>query len=136
MTMPEGDVFTPIPMHLANPEALAPYVSQGHARRKALRVRTLVLTADNPTQDLLPQSEARCEAWLIQCGDNDVVISHSKSQAASASNLVAALPNPSGALIIKTFPSPVPVPTNDRTFVTAQAYPTRVTVVEVVYAPD
>jgi hypothetical protein len=72
----------------------------------------------------------------MQCGDNDIVISHSGAQAKAAVNQVATLPNPSGALIIKTCLFPVPVPTNDRTWVTAQAFPTRVSVVEVVYADD
>lgn len=134
MTTPEGDVYTPIPVHIANPEALAPGPSPH--RRKAIRTRTLILTADNPVQDLLPQSENRCEAYVLQCGDNDIIIAHSGTQAKAASNQVATPPNPSGALVVKTFLFPVPVPTNDRAWVTSPAFPTRVSVIEVVYAPD
>lgn len=133
MTMPEGDVYTPIPVHISNTSDLAPAIRN---RRKAFRTRTIVLTAADPVQDLLPQSEARCEAWVLQCGDNDIVISHSGSQAKATSNTVATLPNPSGALILKTVLFPVPIPTNDRMWVTAQAFPTRVTVLEVIYASD
>lgn len=129
-----GDVFAPVPMYLTNPEDLKS--GPPAYRRKALRTRTLILTTDNPIQDLLPQSEARCEAWLIQCGDNDVIVCHTKSQASAPSNQVATPPNPSGALIVKGIAFPVPITTNDRTWVTAAAFPTRVSVVEVVYASD
>jgi hypothetical protein len=134
MSLPDGDVFTPVPVHISNAHEMVP--GPARARRKALRVRTIVLTVSDPVQDLLPQSEARCEAWVLQCGDNDIVVSHSGTQAKSQSNSVATLPNPSGALILKTILVPVPVPTNDRVWVTAQAFPTRVSVIEAVYAPD
>lgn len=130
---PEGDVYTPIPVTVANAHELAPVTK---TRRKAIRTRTLILTADNPVQDLLPQAEERCEAYVLQCGDNDIVIAHSGTQAKAASNAVATPPNPSGALIIKTCLFPVPVPTNDRVWVTSPAFPTRVSVIEVLYAPD
>lgn len=131
---PDGDVYTPIPVHVSNAADLAPALPR--ARRKALRTRTIILTADNPVVDLLPQSEARCDAWVLQCGDNDIVVSHSGTQAKASANSVATLPNPSGALIIKTCLFPIPIPTNDRAWVTAQAFPTRVSVVEVIYAND
>lgn len=129
----EGDVYTPVPVHVSNAADLVPVT---RTRRKAVRTRTIVLTATDPVQDLLPQSEGRCEAWVFQCGDNDIVISHSGTQAKATANTVATLPNPSGTLVVKTFLSPVPVPSNDRTWVTAQAFPTRVSVLEVIYAPD
>jgi hypothetical protein len=131
--VPEGDVFTPIPVHISNAHDLTP---KSVTRRKAVRTRTIVLTAGDPVQDLLPQSEARCEAWVLQCGDNDIVVAHSGNTAKAQSNTVATLPNPSGALILKTVLVPVPVPTNDRVWVTAQAFPTRVSVIEVIYAAD
>lgn len=134
MSFPEGDVYTPVPVHVANSADLLP--GPVPQRRKALRTRTLVLTVSDPIQDLLGQGENRCEAWVLQCGDNDIVVSHSGTQAKSPSNAVATLPNPSGALIIKTCLFPIPVPTNDRVWVTAQAFPTRVTVIEIDYAPS
>jgi hypothetical protein len=131
---PEGDTYTPIPVHVENAHELVS--APAKTRRKAMRTRTIILTADNPVVDLLPQSEERCEAYVLQCGDNDIIVAHSGTQAKATSNTVATPPNPSGALIVKTCLFPIPLPTNDRVWVTSPAFPTRVTVLEFIYASD
>ena len=117
------DTYEPIPVILHNPEALRPAALTG------ITLATIVLTAQDPVQQLLPLDPLRDSAHVLQGGDQDIVICHSKADAQAASNSTASLPNPTGALILKTFLHPVPLPTTARVLVTAQAFPARVSVI-------
>jgi hypothetical protein len=133
MTSPTGhgypvshaDDIVPVPVTVHNfPPATPAYGVPDHAT-----CTTLLLTAQDPVQQLAPEDPLGCEVTIIQPGDNDIVVCHSKGEAQSVSNTIAALPNPSGAIIPKTYPAPVQIRTKSRLLVTAQAFPTRVSVI-------
>lgn len=108
---PAGDLM-PVPVHVVSGALLAAPKRELH-RTEYL---TVVLTADDPVQQLLPQSPNRVCAWL-QALDNDVVIGKDTSQAGAATNTVASNPRPSGAVIPKANTAPYPLDSNDVVYV-------------------
>src|ERR1035441_10554137 len=67
--------ITPVPVHVKSSDvSLTPVVPP--ARRKASTFHTVLLSLTNPIQDLLSQQADRCEAYVIQYGDADIVICH------------------------------------------------------------
>ena len=90
--------------------------------------KTVVLTATNSYDQILPQDKGRLYA-LIQVFDNQAVLCYSEAQADNAANAVSTLPNPDGTLC----PTGVVIPVrcSNAVWVTAAAYPTRVSVLAV-----
>ena len=88
---------------------------------------TVVLTADDPVQQLLPRGETR-EYALVQVLDNDAVITVSKGEGQAPANTGdTTLAAPNGAII----PTGVVVPlrcTNE-VWAAAATYPTRISVI-------
>lgn len=111
-------------------------------RRKAVTLRTVLLSSTNPFQNLLGHSPRRCEAWVVQYGDADFVISHSENQAVTVSQAADYSKGADGTLIPKLLAAPVPVSTTDEVWVSgnstdlAAAKIIRVGVIEVLDAED
>jgi hypothetical protein len=112
--------ITPVPVHVKSSDvSLTPVVPP--ARRKASTFHTVLLSLTNPIQDLLSQQADRCEAYVIQYGDADIVICHSQADANRVSGDPDYSKGVAGAIIAKGFMMPVPVRTTDRVFVTANS---------------
>lgn len=91
--------------------------------------RTFVLTTDNPYKQILTLDLLRVKATLVTL-DHDVVLSSSRGQAMSPSNVVANFPTPDGAVLSwqAGFPVPVTLETVGEVWATANTYPSRVAV--------
>lgn len=139
-TMPKLSDIIPVPVHImgTNVPAAAPVP----VRRKATALHTIFLSNANPIQDLLSQQADRCEAWVIQYGDADVVICHSQADANRVSQDASYAQGVSGTVIPKGILAPVPCHTTDRVFVTANSTDlggvkvAKIGVIEILYAKD
>jgi hypothetical protein len=128
----------PVPVHVVSQPAPVP----SPPRRRAVTLRTVLLSAVNPVQPLLGHNPSRCEAYAIQYGDADFVISHSENQAIKVSVTADYSQGADGTLIPKLMNAPIPVSTTDDVWVSANstylaaAAVLRVGVIEVMYAND
>lgn len=123
---PAGDL-TPVPVVLHS-VAEGVSLSAPAAPRKYQCVavpRTLVLTSDEPAQQLLRPDPDLDFAWVF-CFTNNVVLSKSKGDAQASGNTAATITRPNGSLI----PSGVMVPieTTSELWVSTGTYPTMVSV--------
>ena len=133
----------PIPVRL-HPDDLAALQQQAPPgpRRQAATLRTVLLNATNPVQNLLGHSPNRCEAWILQYGDADFVISHSENQAVTVNQAADYSKGADGTLIPKATVAPVPVCTTDDVWVTGNSTDLagvkiiRVGVIDITYARD
>ena len=110
--MTEHIDMEPIPVHVTGMAAeisLAPAAPP--RRRRRTEYLTVVLTADEPQQVILPASGARVGA-LVQALDNDIVLGGDLSKVQAKNNLVASTPYPSGTLVPKANTRPWPVDDN------------------------
>jgi len=84
----------PIAARVAPPPEVAP------APRKRYRstYQTIVLTADDPVQLILPDSDLRVIAYVVTL-DNDIVLSNNFGDAQSALNVKSGTPFPIGCLV-------------------------------------
>lgn len=115
--------------------AKAPHQNAPHRReRLAIATHTVTLTAANPIQNLVNHEPNRCKLQLI-VPDNPVVVCDSYGQACDQANQTAGLLNPNGGLLPVSAYA-YELPTTDLLYVTAAAYPARVTVLNYSYAPD
>jgi hypothetical protein len=85
----QQETYEPIPVVIHNPEAIAPRAVPASGEPEEVTCATLVLTAQDPVQQLLPVDPQRAEAIVLQPGDNDIVIAHSKGEAQAVSNSAA-----------------------------------------------
>lgn len=101
--------YEPVKVHVASAD---PGVQLGAAKASPGTCRavyqTVVLTANDPVQDILPADPDR-EVAYVQALDNDIVIASTKGVAGSAVNTVASAPNPDGTLVPKINTAPWPV---------------------------
>lgn len=104
--------MTPVPVELtAAAIASIGQAASGPRRRRSRRVvyRTVVLTADDPTQEILPASSSRVCAYL-QALDNDVMLGPDDATVRAKGNTAAAPQlNPSGATLPKANTAPWPI---------------------------
>lgn len=127
------DGMDPVPVHLAgvDPEAIAaaiggaaPRSSSPPRRRRALRTNTYTLTAANPTQLLLPQSDNRLEAWVTSATEASppvIYIAPNQAGAQAAGG--------GSAQIVGSDTTPVPLNTTDQVWVSAlTGYPVTVSI--------
>lgn len=126
-----AEVVEAVAVHVRNVDELGRAVRPARAAGEPEQVTctTLILTATDPVQQLAPIDPLRRDCIVMQAGDNDIIICASKGEAQAGSNSTALLPNPSGALMLKTVLAPLSIRTQGRLFVTAQAFPTRVSVI-------
>jgi hypothetical protein len=86
----------PVQVHVVadstKPAATAP------ATRRRTVPRTIVLTANDPVQVILPDSDRRRCAYILPI-DNPIVLGHSQGEAGAAANTAANTPFPSGAYL-------------------------------------
>lgn len=113
----------PIPVVLADAVITSDIIPQH------LTCYTVVLTSDEPMQQILPQDPLRYHAEVCSI-DNPVVLCHSLQQAKDDRNVEASLPNPNGFLLNAAggYPFPMPVHTIAPVWATAAAYPSRIAV--------
>jgi hypothetical protein len=92
-------------------------------KRRAATMTTVIISAANPVQKLLPMSPQRCYAYAINYTDADIVICHSEGHASNVSRLADFTEQVDGTLIPKTVGTPIPIPldTTDDLWVTANA---------------
>jgi hypothetical protein len=132
------DEIQPVPVHVVS----TPDPKPTKPRRKAATLRTILLNVTNPVQPLLGHSPNRCEAFVIQYGDADFVISHSENQASMVNSKPDYSQGADGTLIPKGILAPVPLDTTDDIWVTATStYLTgsavlRVGVIDITWADD
>jgi hypothetical protein len=112
-------------------------------RRRAATLTTILISASNPVQKLLPMSPHRCQAFAINYTDADIVICSSESVAVRVSQLADFTEQVDGTLVPKTVGSAMPVPldTTDDLWVTSNstaiaAAIIRVGVLDYVYAEN
>lgn len=124
---PPGDT-QPVPVHVTG---------AAKSRRKLTRFETYVLTASDPAQCILPESEDRICAY-VQAIDNDIVLGPTKGVVAAAVNIVVNVPSPNGAYIPKANTVPYPVEGTNAVYagITTSAANSRVAVVETYYAEE
>lgn len=82
------------------------------ARKRAVTMQTVLLSATNPVQQLLNENPSRREAWIIPSGDGEFLLSRSETQANHNSTLANnASGTPEGVFVPKpTTPLAVPIP--------------------------
>ncbi len=114
--------MVPIPVTVCEPVVSVPTVAQH------ISFHTVALADGDAYRQLLPLDALRVSA-LVQAFDQDVVLTNSRSQAQSAANTVANLPNPDGAILPKANTSPTLLTTVAEVWVTAQTLPARVSVI-------
>jgi hypothetical protein len=129
--------LSPIPVHVVS----QPAAEKSKPRRKAVSLHSIQLNVTNPVQQLLGKSPNRCEAYVIQHGDKDIVLCESESDAIQVSQAADYSRNAAGTIIPKTFTGVVPCSTTDLVWVTANstdiaAGPILVGIVEITYAED
>ena len=117
--------YPPVRVHVVTDTTKGP---APHAGRGIATGKTVVLTAVNPYDQILPQDKARLYA-LIQVFDNQAVLCYSEAQADNAANAANNLPTPDGTLV----PTGIvlPVKCSNAIWVTSAAFPTRVSVLAV-----
>lgn len=116
-----GPLFpTPVPVHVCEPVVTVPTVPQH------VTCRTVVLTADQPVQQILAQDPLRVRAWLLPKIDNNVVLCHSVSQAQDPNNADPTLANPNGAVVMASLTAPVPVAGTQAMWLAGNTFPTHV----------
>jgi len=100
--------------------------------RRRVTLGTVVLTADDTAQELLPPADDRVCAYILSL-DNDVVIGKDKATVMSPSNTKTNVPQPSGAVVPKSLTAWTPLETSDRVWagVTTTATNSRVSVISV-----
>jgi hypothetical protein len=111
----------PVRLHPDDLAALQAAPATAAPRRRAVTLRTVLLSNTNPVQNLLGHSPRRREAYVIQYGDADFVISHSENQAIAVSTAANYAQGADGALVPKLLAAPVPVPTTDEAWVTGNS---------------
>lgn len=97
-----------------------------HWPRLRITVRTIVLTAAQPYNDLALEDPAR-EYILLQVFGNNAVLCTSYSQAQDPANQAAGLPNPNGCLLSTGLV--IPIRATNRLWVAAAAFPTQISVI-------
>jgi hypothetical protein len=131
----EINELTPIPIHVASVSSdirLAEVTAAKKCRRKSV-YQTILLTANDPVQQILEPSDNRVIAW-VQPIDQDVVLTANKGDGQSSRNTGdSTLANPTGALLKKVFDNGSLVPIDDigEVWVAASVFPCRVTVIAV-----
>jgi hypothetical protein len=96
-------------------------------RPKEYRVthRTFLLTANNPSYNIVGYDPARCKMYMNVL-DNPVVLSGSTSQANDANNLTGTLTAPNGRILPISNGSEYCIEGPDETWISTNTYPTRV----------
>lgn len=110
----------PLPVHVCEPVITIATVSQH------LTALSRVLTAAQPSAQILAQDPLRTRAQVLVVGANKVVLCHSLGQAQNPNNLDATLAAPDGAVLTSAYP--VPVETTQPVWVVANTFPTTVSV--------
>ena len=109
-SMPEID---PIQVHIASSDV--PMAAAAPRRtRKALRTNTYTLTSAQPTQRLLPRSDARLEAWVTSATEATPPVIY-----IAPSQVDAAAQGGGAAQVIGADTTPVPLNTTDEVWVSA-----------------
>lgn len=108
----------PIPVRVCEPVVTIETVPQH------ISTRTILLTAAQPVQEVLPHDPLRVCAWLLPKVDNNVVLCHSYQQAQDPANQDPTLANPSGAIISAALTAPVRVSGTQRMWLVANTFPT------------
>jgi hypothetical protein len=124
MTTPDA-APRPIPVHITSAnEGVIP----GATPQELIKAhtRTIVITPANLYPTALGRDESRAYAILTAL-DNQVVLSDSWAEVQDPNNLVAGLPNPSGSILAVGIA--VPVLGFNVMYLTAAAYPSRVSVI-------
>lgn len=127
----EQEVNTPVAPSPPVPVVVVDAVSVSEIVPQHTSFRTVVLTSDNPMLQILPLDPLRVSATLCS-HDRDVVLAGSRDQAADKANVSdASLLRPNGALLSYQagFPVPVTISSVDPVWVSAPAYPARVSAV-------
>jgi hypothetical protein len=130
--------LAPIPVVVTNqPEPTKPRQPR---KRRASNLTTIIISTTNPVVHLLPGTENRCAAYLVQYTDADVVVCSSESVAYRVSQLPDFTEQVDGALIPKGYQTPVPLDTTDDLWITTNATVlaagiTRVAVLDFLYGP-
>lgn len=122
MTTPDTAI-RPVQVHITADD------TKDHAPGRGIAIgKTVVLTATNPSDQLLPQDKGRLYA-LVQVFDNQAVLCYSEAQVGNSANTTTGLANPDGTLC----PTGVVIPIrcSNAIWVTSAAYPTRVSVLAV-----
>ena len=122
------ELAPPIRVHVASMDAsaqLGPAPAGGKRKRRGVYT-TVVLTANDPVQNLLPEDPARVSAWIITLDHYIVIGTYTQVQAAQ--NSAASVPMPIGAYLPVTT-NPVIIHDTNAVFGgITQAANTRVTV--------
>jgi hypothetical protein len=133
----------PVPVAVTNfPQPAQP--SKTKYKRRAATLTTVIISATNPIQKILPMSPNRCAAYLINYTDADIVVCHSENHAVKVSQLTDFTEQVDGALIqggARANGIPIPLDTTDDLWVTTNATAIaagiiRVAVLDYVYAED
>ena len=120
----------PVPVKITNMPAMP---GANKKRRRAVMPRTITLTAAQPVKPLMAEDTSRKIAWVLATG-NSVVLCESESQALDPANAIAGLPNPEGFLLAAG--QRWPLETTEQMWVTAQAFPTQVSLLIINEGPE
>ena len=131
---PQQDAFTEeghLKVHVASSDV--PTIPTRKQKRTVFN--TVVLTAGEPVQEILPKSEKRICAY-VQAIDNDIVLASSLAQGQSRTNTAASVPSPSGSYLPKANTAPLRLDGNDLIYAAATTTGTnsRVAVTAIYYA--
>lgn len=131
---PQQDAFTGeghLKVHIASSD-VHPEAPARKQRRTVFN--TVVLTANEPVQEILPKSENRYCAY-VQAIDNDIVLASNLAQGQAKVNTAASVPSPSGAYLPKANTAPLKLDGNDLIYAaaTTTASNTRVAVTAIYF---
>lgn len=107
-----NEYVEPAKVHITGSDVLLGHQAP-KKRRRGVSLRSFVLTAADPIQQILPQAENRCEAWIqnVDTAGKNFTIYASKADALAGGN--------SGVTVPKTNTTPYPVNTADPVWATA-----------------
>lgn len=110
--------YEPVKVHIVSTEVVPQPAPKPKRKNRRTVFETVVLTANEPVQIILPSSDARVKAY-IQPLDNDIVLTSSKAQAQASANTETNVPFPSGTYLPKSNTAPYPVEGNDAVYAAA-----------------
>jgi len=122
-----SDEYEPVKVHITGSDvSLGGRVPSGRKRR-GLSARSFTLTAADPVQEILPQSDNRREA-VITSTNNACTIGASKGDAQNGGNSAATIPS--------GITTPYPVNTTDAVWASAGTLPATISVIAIYGQPD